>query len=81
MLKYIIKRILGLIPTLIGITLISFFVIHLAPGKPTDIQTSLNPKVSYEARLRLENLYGLNKPVHVQYLEWIERFIKLDFGR
>src|SRR3989338_1782308 len=81
MLKYIIKRMFGLIPTLIGITLISFFVIHLAPGKPTDIQTSLNPKVSYEARLRLEKLYGLNKPVHVQYLEWIERFIKLDFGR
>jgi peptide/nickel transport system permease protein len=69
--KYIVKRLLGLIPTLIGITLISFFVIHLAPGKPTDIQTSMNPKVSYEARLRLEKLYGLDKPVHVQYIDWL----------
>lgn len=80
MVKYIIKRILGLIPTLIGITLISFFVIHLAPGKPTDIQASLNPKVSYEARLRLEKLYRLDKPVYVQYFEWLGRFVRLDFG-
>lgn len=81
MLKYIIKRILGLIPTLIGITLISFFVIHLAPGKPTDVETSMNPKVSYEARLRLEKLYGLDKPLHVQYFEWLRRFVTFDFGR
>jgi peptide/nickel transport system permease protein len=81
MVRYVVKRLLGLIPTLIGITLISFFVIHLAPGKPTDIQTSMNQKVSYEARLRLEKLYCLDKPVHVQYLEWLKRFVTLDFGR
>ncbi len=81
MIKYIIRRILGLIPTLIGITLISFFVMHLAPGKPTDIQTDLNPKVSYEARMRLEKLYGLDKPVHIQYFEWLRRFVRFDFGR
>ena len=81
MIKYIIKRISGLIPTLIGITLISFFVIHLAPGKPTDVQTNLNPKISYEARLRLEKLYGLDKPLHVQYFDWLGRFVRFDFGR
>jgi len=81
MVKYIIKKVLGLIPTLIGITLISFFVIHLAPGKPTDVQTSLNPKVSYEAKQRLEKLYGLDKPIHIQYVEWMKRFVKFDFGR
>jgi peptide/nickel transport system permease protein len=56
-------------------------VIHLAPGKPTDTQTSMNPKVSYEARLRLEKLYGLDKPVHVQYIDWLKRFVRFDFGR
>lgn len=81
MVKYLIKRVLGLIPTLIGITLISFFVIHLAPGRPTDIQTSMNPKVSFEARERLEKLYELDKPVHIQYLEWVKRFVRFDFGR
>ncbi len=81
MIKYLVKRILGLIPVFFGITVISFLVIHLAPGKPTDIQTSLNPKVSHEARLKLEKLYGLDRPVHVQYIEWLKRFLKFDFGR
>ena len=81
MINYIVRRLIGLIPVFFGITLISFFVIHLAPGKPTDIQTSLNPKVSYEARLRLEKLYGLDKPVHIQYLYWLKRFTTFDFGR
>jgi peptide/nickel transport system permease protein len=72
---------LGLIPVFFGITLISFFVIHLAPGKPSDVQSSLNPKVSYEARLRLEKLYGLDKPVHLQYVDWLKRFAQFDFGR
>ncbi len=81
MISYIIRRVFSLIPVFFGITIISFFVIHLAPGKPTDIQTSLNPKVSYEARLRLEKLYGLDKPVHIQYIEWLRRFLTFDFGR
>ncbi len=81
MIHYIVRRILGLIPVFLGITLISFFVIHLAPGKPSDIQSSLNPKVSYEARLRLEKLYGLDKPIHLQYVEWLKRFGRFDFGR
>src|SRR3989338_2145520 len=75
MIDYIIRRIFGLVPVFFGITLISFFVIHLAPGKPTDIQTSLNPKVSYEARLRMEKLYGLDKPIHTRYIEWLKRFV------
>lgn len=81
MMQYIARRLLGLVPVFLGITLISFFVIHLAPGKPTDIQTSLNPKVSYEARMRLEKIYGLDKPVYVQYFNWMKRFLTFDFGR
>jgi len=81
MVTYILKRTLGLVPVFFGITAISFLVIHLAPGKPTDIQTSLNPKVSYEARVRLEALYGLNRPIHVQYLDWLGRVVRFDFGR
>lgn len=64
-----------------GITVISFWVIHLAPGKPTDMQTSMNPLAGEETRLRLERLYGLDKPLHVQYINWLERIVKLDFGR
>ncbi|MFV0348483.1 MAG: ABC transporter permease [Halodesulfovibrio sp.] len=64
-----------------GITIISFWVIHLAPGSPTDLQTSMNPLAGQEARLRLEKLYGLDKPLHIQYINWLERLVRLDFGR
>ena len=69
-----------MIPLLIGITLISFVVIHLAPGEPTDMQTQLNPEVSTELRDRLRDQYGLDKPLVIQYGEWLGRFVRLDFG-
>lgn len=77
---YILKRLFEMIPTLLGITLLSFFIIHLAPGKPTDVLTEMNPKITPEARERLEKLYGLDKPVAEQYLIWVKRIVKLDFG-
>jgi peptide/nickel transport system permease protein len=80
MLTYLGKRLFEMIPTLFGITLISFFIIHLAPGKPTDIFTELNPKITPEARARLEKYYGLDKPVIVQYALWLKRVVRLDFG-
>jgi peptide/nickel transport system permease protein len=80
MLRYLLKRLLEMIPTLIGITLISFFIIHLAPGKPTDVLADFNPKITPEARERLEKYYGLDKPLIVQYGMWLKRIVKLDFG-
>lgn len=69
-----------MIPTFFGITIISFAVLHLAPGKPTDVLTEMNPKITPEARMRLEKYYGLDKPMHTQYLMWLKRILKLDFG-
>ncbi|MDO5537732.1 MAG: ABC transporter permease [Desulfovibrionaceae bacterium] len=63
-----------------GITIISFAVIHLAPGSPTDMETTLNPLAGHAARLRLEEIYGLNQPLWKQYLDWIARLVQLDFG-
>lgn len=80
MLTYLAKRFLEMIPTLFGITLISFLIIHLAPGKPTDIFTELNPKITPEARERLEKLYNLDKPIIVQYGLWLKKIVRLDFG-
>jgi peptide/nickel transport system permease protein len=80
MLLYIGKRLTEIIITLIGITILSFFIIHLAPGKPTDVLTELNPKITPEARERLEKYYGLDKPIIIQYLLWAKRVLKLDFG-
>ena len=80
MLTYIFKRLLGMIPLLFGIITISFMVIHLAPGKPTTLSEAMNPKVSLEARARLEKLYGLDKPLYIQYLDWSKKVISINFG-
>ncbi len=80
MIAYLGKRLLEMIPTLFGITLLSFFIIQLAPGKPTDVLTEMNPKITPEARARLEKLYGLDKPIIEQYWLWLQRIVKLDFG-
>jgi peptide/nickel transport system permease protein len=81
MTQYLLKRLIMMIPLLLGITLISFAVIHLAPGEPVEMQVAMNPRVSAEARERLRKFYDLDKPLHVQYLKWVGRLAKLDFGR
>jgi len=78
---YLSKRLLFMVPMLIGITLVSFAVIHLAPGTPVEMQTTMNPKASLEAQKRLIELYGLDKPLPVQYWDWLKRMSRLDFGR
>jgi peptide/nickel transport system permease protein len=81
MLRYLLKRLLVLIPTFIGITLVCFAVIHLAPGEPTALQSELNPDISKQAIERMKTHYGLDKPVYVQYALWMKNLARLDFGR
>ncbi len=78
---YLLKRIALLVPLMLGITLITFTVIHLAPGEPVDMQMAMNPKVGKEARERLTKFYGLDKPLHEQYFSWLGKLAKLDLGR
>ncbi|MBF0321097.1 MAG: ABC transporter permease [Nitrospirae bacterium] len=80
MLTYLTKKTLEMVVTFMGITIISFAIIHLAPGKPTDVMADLNPKITPEARAKLEKYYGLDKPVAVQYALWFKRIVMLDFG-
>lgn len=74
------KKFLWMLVVLWGITLISFWVIHLAPGTPTDMEVTLNPLIGEAARQQLEALYGLDKPIYVQYWDWLVRLAHLDFG-
>lgn len=78
---YILKRLLLMIPLVFGITLITFVVIHLAPGGPVEVETEMSLKTSAQARENLKKLYGLDKPLHIQYLDWLGRFVRLDFGK
>jgi peptide/nickel transport system permease protein len=77
---FLFKRIAMLVPLFFGITLITFVVIHLAPGEPVEMQTALNPKISKQTRDKLRKFYGLDQPLHVQYGQWLGRMVKLDFG-
>lgn len=69
-----------MVPMLVGISLISFFIMHLAPGDITNNEASFNPKASEESRQKLRELYNLDKPVIVQYGLWLKRMATLDFG-
>lgn len=70
MTSYLIRRILQAIPTIFGITLISFVMIMLAPGDPLT-RLTLNPEASPEATERLRRQMGLDKPIMEQYLYWM----------
>lgn len=76
MLNYIVRRLLTTIPVLFGITLISFAIIHFAPGTPLGL--TLNPKVSPRIIAEMEKNYDLDKPLLVQYGLWLK---KLFTGR
>ena len=78
--RRLVRKTLWMLVVLWGITLVSFIVIHLAPGSPSDLQTTLNTYAGEAARARLEALYGIDRPLHEQYLDWLSRIIRLDFG-
>ncbi len=79
--SYILKRIGFMAPMLVGITIICFAVMHLAPGSPTDLQTQMNPRASAELKERLRAMYDLDKPLHVQYGLWVQRLLVMDLGK
>ncbi len=78
--KQILLKLLWTAVVFFGVTLVSFGVMHLAPGSPADMAT-FNPEADADTRTRLEKLYGLDRPLHVQYLDWLSRLVRFDFGR
>src|SRR5439155_27123253 len=79
MLAYALRRLVLAVPLLLGITLISFVVIHLVPGEPVDLQTGdLSVQSSAQAKQLLREVYGLDKPLTVQYWNWLGRLARLD---
>ena len=81
MTQYLLKRLAGMIPLLFGITIISFGMMHLAPGEPVVVGQEFNPKVSAQDIERLRAYYGLDRPLYEQYLNWLNRLVVLDFGK
>jgi peptide/nickel transport system permease protein len=78
---FVVRRFVLVVPLLIGVTFISFIVISLAPGGPLDFMEAENPDLSPDVKRQLTELYGLDKPLVVQYGNWLARIARLDFGR
>ena len=78
MLRYIGKRILSMIPVLIGISIVVFFAVRLIPGDFATI--TLGTQYTEEAAAALREKYGLNQPLIMQYLIWLKGILSGDFG-
>lgn len=83
---YILRRLLLIIPTFIGISILTFALIQLAPGSPIAFKLrgmdgSMKADAATQAIIeQTKALYGLDKPVHVQYALWLGRLVRFDFG-
>lgn len=78
---FILRRLLYAIPTLIGISLITFVIVRLAPGDPIRLLTFGSRDITNEDIEALRAVYGLDKPLPLQYVDWLTKIIRLDFGQ
>jgi len=77
--QFIVRRILHSIPLLIGVSIIGFGLMHLAPGGPLGVYT-LNPTVSIQDIERIKIVFGLDQPVHIQYWKWATNLLMGNWG-
>ena len=77
--KYFLRRVLISVPALLGISLVLFTVLALAPGDPFE-ELATNPNVPAEVRLNLRTQFGLDDPVPVRYVRWVTAMVKGDWG-
>jgi len=77
--NYIVRRILQMIPIIIGVSLIIFLIITLIPGNFIDARAQ-GSHMTLEQVDHLKELYGVNEPIHIKYLKWIKGAVKFDFG-
>ncbi|HYR93194.1 MAG TPA: ABC transporter permease [Methylomirabilota bacterium] len=80
MLRYTIRRLLLLIPTMFFVAVIVFFLAHAAPGSPFDAKAQGDKGLPTATILKLEEHYGLNRPITEQFLLYMESVAKFDFG-
>jgi len=78
MLRYIVRRLVQMIPLLIGVSIIVFLLGQLAPGDP--VRLLLGEEATAEDVARLNAIYGFDQPLPVQYFRWFIRAIQGDLG-
>lgn len=78
---FILRRLIYAIPTLIGVSIITFVIVRLAPGDPIRLYTFGARDITQEDIEALRHVYGLDKPIPLQYLDWMWKVLHLDFGQ
>ena len=79
MLKFLARKLLGLVPTLLGITLLAFGLIRLIPGDPIEVMMG-ERRLDPEAHAALVHRLGLDQPLHLQYLDYLAKLAQGDLG-
>jgi len=77
--RYVVRRLLLLVPVLLGVSIIIFMVLHLSPGDPAEIMLGSQATQADLERLRAE--LGLTQPLYIQYIHWLGLVVRGDLGR
>jgi len=81
MMTYMVRRILLFIPTLVMVSIIIFGMTRALPGDAVDLMLEDSPHVRAEDREALRDYFGLNDPIHIQYVIWMGQVVRGDFGK
>lgn len=81
MIRYVLRRLLLAVPTLFGIVVLVFLLLHLAPGSPVSAMGGESGRrVSGRAAEEMRRVYGLDRPLPERFAKWLGRIARLDFG-
>src|SRR5437899_12958484 len=78
--QYVIRRLVQMVPILLGISIVVFALLAAAPGDQVDLLISGVPGITPADVIRLKHVYGLDEPPHVRYVKWLERAAHGDIG-
>jgi peptide/nickel transport system permease protein len=79
--KYILRRVILLVPTVIGMSMLIFLMVRLMPADIVDALVGVDPSITQEAKAALRHSFGLDDPVPVQYLRWVGDALHGDLGK
>ncbi len=79
--RFVLRRLIQAIPTLFGITVLSFIVLRLAPSDPVSLMVAGTQNLSPADLATMRAAYGLDQPLPIQYLSWLGHLLTGDFGR
>jgi peptide/nickel transport system permease protein len=78
--RFIVRRLLLVIPILFGVSIVTFVLSNLAPGNAIELLISFNPNIDSADIARIEAQYGLDDPIWVRYFDWMAGVLQGDFG-